>query len=85
MMQNESKIKVDLVEQDENDYLIFNFDRPIKLNINTCTNDDLKLIFCEVLKMIVSNKKKEFYLEIVPDYKKGLFIDVFTEYISVIN
>ena len=85
MIQDENKIRVDLKFEDENDYLIFNFDSPLKLNLNTCSNDDLKSIFCEVLKLIVDGNKKEFYLEIDQNYTKELFKDVFTEYIKIIN
>ena len=84
-MQEQNKIKVDLKVEGENDYLIFNFESPLKLNLNTCSNDDLKMIFCEVLKLIVNGEKKEFYLEIDPNYTKELFKDVFTEYIKIIN
>lgn len=58
MMREIDKITVNLKSEGENDYLIFNFTNPIKLNLNTCTNDDLKLIFCEVLKLIVDGNKK---------------------------
>lgn len=85
MMQETDKIIVDLKTEEENDYLIFNFDNPIKLNLNTCSNDDLKQIFCEVLKMIIEGNKKEFKLDIAQDYTKELFKDVFKEYIKIIN
>ena len=48
-------------------------------------NDDLKKVFCEVLKLIVQGNKKTFKLEISQDYTKELFKDVFTEYIKIIN
>lgn len=85
MMQEIEEITVNLKSEGENDYLIFNFTNPIKLNLNTCTNDDLKLIFCEVLKLIVDGNKKNFELEIDLDYTKELFKDVFSEYIKIIN
>ena len=85
MMQEIDKITVNLKSEGENDYLIFNFTNPIKLNLNICTNDDLKLIFCEVLKLIVDGNKKNFELEIDSDYTKELFKDVFSEYIKIIN
>lgn len=85
MMQEQDKIVVNLKNEDGNDFLIFNFDIPIKLNLNTCSNDDLKKIFCEVLKLIVQGNKKTFKLEISQDYTKELFKDVFTEYIKIIN
>ncbi|MBQ7105130.1 MAG: hypothetical protein IJN90_04665 [Bacilli bacterium] len=85
MMQETDKIVVDLKIEEENDFLIFNFDNPIKLNLNTCSNDDLKKVFCEVLKLIVEGNKKTFKLEVAQDYTKELFKDVFTEYIKIIN
>ena len=84
-MQEQDKIVVNLKNEDVNDFLIFNFDIPIKLNLNTCSNDDLKKVFCEVLKLIVQGNKKTFKLEISQDYTKELFKDVFTEYIKIIN
>lgn len=85
MMQEQDKIVVNLKNEDGNDFLIFNFDIPIKLNLNTCSNDDLKKVFCKVLKLIVQGNKKTFKLEISQDYTKELFKDVFTEYIKIIN
>ena len=85
MMQEQDKIVVNLKNEDGNDFLIFNFDIPIKLNLNKCSNDDLKKVFCEVLKLIVQGNKKTFKLEISQDYTKELFKDVFTEYIKIIN
>lgn len=85
MMLEQDKIVVNLKNEDGNDFLIFNFDSPIKLNLNTCSNDDLKKVFCEVLKLIVQGKKKTFKLETSQDYTKELFKDVFTEYIKIIN
>lgn len=85
MMQETDKIIVNLKTEEENDYLIFNFDNPIKLNLNTCSNDDLKRVFSEVLKMIIEGNKKEFKLDIDQNYTKELFKDVFNEYIRIIN
>ncbi len=85
MMQEQDKIVVNLNNEDGYDFLLFNFDFPIKLNLNTCSNDDLKKVFCEVLKLIVQGNKKTFKLEISQDYTKELFKDVFTEYIKIIN
>ena len=57
MMQETDKIIVTLKTEEENDYLIFNFDNPIKLNLNACSNDDLKQVFCKALKIIFKNNK----------------------------
>ena len=85
MTQETDKIIVNLKTEEENDYLIFNFNNPIKLNLNICSNDDLKQVFCEVLKMIIEENKKEFKLDIAQDYTKELFKDVFNEHIRIIN
>lgn len=87
MMQENDKIIVELKNSpdNENDILVFNFESPKTLNLNTCNNDDLKKIFSEVLKLIIQGNKKKFELKINDNYKKELFKDVFTEYIKIIN
>ena len=85
MMQETDKIIVTLKTEEENDYLIFNFDNPIKLNLNACSNDALGHVFWPDLKMIVEGNRKEFKLDIAQGYSKELFKDVFNEYIKIIN
>ena len=85
MMQETGEIIVNLKNEQENDYLIFNFENPIRLNLNTCSNENLKQVFCEVLKMIVDGNRKKFKLDIDQGYTKELFKDVFKEYIKIIN
>lgn len=87
MMQETNKIIVDLKNSIDgsNDILVFNFSKPITINLNSCNNEDLKNVFSEVLKLIVEGNKKIFELRIDENYKKELFKDVFMEYIKIIN
>ena len=62
----------------------FNFDNPVKINLNSSNNKDLKEMFEILLKELI-NKKFILELKIQEDYKIELYKDVCNEYINALN
>lgn len=83
-MNQDSIINVELKKEDDVDILEFQFDNPIKINLNNSTNNELKEMFEILLKELVK-RRFELRLVIQDTYKTELYKDVCTEYIKALN
>ncbi len=83
-MNQDNIIYVELKKEEELDILEFQFDTPIKINLNNSNNKDLKSMFAILLNELIKQPFK-LELKIQENYKTDLFIDVSTEYISALN
>lgn len=83
-MNQDNIIYVELKKEEELDILEFQFDTPIKINLNNSNNKDLKNMFTILLNELIKQPFK-LELKIQKNYKTDLFIDVSTEYISALN
>lgn len=86
---NQEKIKVVLRENDTKDVLVFYINEKtieehiIDLN-STKGQNDLKIVFSELLKKLEKNPV-ELELQIDEAYTRGLYKEVFSEYIKSLN
>ena len=83
-MNQDNVIKVELKKEDEVDILEFQFDNPVKINLNNSNNNDLKEMFEVILKELIK-KKFNLQLEVQENYKTVLYEDVCTEYINALS
>lgn len=83
-MNQDNIINVELKKEEDVDILEFQFNNPVKINLNNSNNNDLKGMFEILLKELI-NKKFELQLTIQDNYKTELYKDVCTEYISALN
>lgn len=83
-MNQDNIIDVELKKEDEIDILEFQFDNPVKINLNSSSNKDLKEMFEVLLKELI-NKKFTLKLKIQENYKTELYKDVCDEYINALN
>lgn len=83
-MNQDNVINVELKKEEEFDILEFQFENPVKINLNSSNNKEIKEMFEVLLKELI---KKKFILElkIQENYKTELYKDVCTEYISALN
>lgn len=83
-MNQDNIIYVELKKENELDILEFQFENPVKINLNNSNNRDLKEMFEVLLKELIK-KKFTLKLNVSNDYKTGLYIDVCNEYIYALN
>ncbi|MEI3395748.1 MAG: hypothetical protein V8R82_08740 [Clostridia bacterium] len=83
-MNQDNIINVELKKENEVDILEFQFDNPVKINLNNSNNKDLKEMFEVLLKELIK-KKFTLKLNVPSNYKTGLYIDVCNEYINALN
>lgn len=83
-MNQDNIIYVELKKEDESDVLEFQFENPVKINLNSTDNKDLKEMFEVLLKELI-NKKFVLKLKIQENYKTDLYKDVCNEYIKALN
>ncbi|MBP3802020.1 MAG: hypothetical protein J6I85_08410 [Clostridia bacterium] len=83
-MNQDNVINVELKKEKEFDILEFQFENPVKINLNSSNNKEIKEMFEMLLKELI---KKKFILElkIQENYKTDLYKDVCTEYIKALN
>lgn len=83
-MNQDNIINVELKKEEDVDILEFQFDNPVKINLNSSNNKDLKEMFEILLKELI---KKKFALElnVQDNYKTELYKDVCNEYINALN
>lgn len=83
-MNQDNIINVELKKEEDVDILEFQFDNPVKINLNSSNNKDLKEMFEILLKELI---KKKFVLElnVQDNYKTELYKDVCNEYIYALN
>lgn len=83
-MNQDNIINVELKKEEDIDILEFQFDNPVKINLNSSNNKDLKEMFEILLKELI---KKKFFLKlkIQDNYKIELYKDVCNEYINALN
>lgn len=85
---NQEVIDVKLFDDNGTDTLLFNIPGVkdgVSVNLNaTSGQKDLKIVFEKILKML-NSKDIELNLTIDEQYKKGLYKEVCTEYISDLN
>ena len=83
-MNQDNVINVELKKEEEFDILEFQFENPVKINLNSSNNKEIKEMFEVLLKELI---KKKFTLElkIQENYKTDLYKDVCTEYIYALN
>lgn len=82
-MNQDNIINVELKKEDI-DILEFQFDNPVKINLNSSNNKDLKEMFEILLKELIK-KKFVLKLKIQDNYKIELYKDVCNEYINALN
>lgn len=83
-MNQDNIINVELKKEEDVDILEFQFDNPVKINLNSSNNKDLKEIFEILLKELIK-KKFELKLNVQENYKTELYKDVCNEYINALN
>ena len=85
MNREEKIIKVHLETKGKDDFMCFEFEelKTVCLTNEECQND-LQEVFNMLLKELINHPVKLEYLENA-SYKKGLYIDVCTEYIKDLN
>lgn len=85
MNQEENKIKVYLVCEEEKDYLVFDFEESLKVNFNEESNqNELKEVFIRIFNEMTKSSIKLEYVD-KPEYKNNLYKDVCREYIKDLN
>ena len=83
-MNQDNIINVELKKEEDVDILEFQFDNPVKINLNSSNNKDLKEMFEILLKELIK-KKFELKLNVQENYKTELYKDVCNEYINALN
>ena len=71
-------------KEEDVDILEFQFDNPVKINLNSSNNKDLKEMFEILLKELIK-KKFALKLNVQNNYKTELYKDVCNEYINALN
>ena len=83
-MNQDNIINVELKKEEDVDILEFQFDNPVKINLNSSNNKDLKEMFEILLKELIK-KKFALKLNVQNNYKTELYKDVCNEYINALN
>ena len=83
-MNQDNIINVELKKEEDVDILEFQFDKPVKINLNSSNNKDLKEMFEILLKELIK-KKFALKLNVQNNYKTELYKDVCNEYINALN
>ena len=83
-MNQDNIINVELKKEEDVDILEFQFDNPVKINLNSSNNKDLKEMFEILLKELIK-KKFALKLNVQDNYKTELYKDVCNEYINALN
>lgn len=83
-MNQDNIINVELKKEEDVDILEFQFDNPVKINLNSSNNKDLKEMFEIFLKELIK-KKFALKLNVQDNYKTELYKDVCNEYINALN
>lgn len=83
-MNQDNIINVELKKEEDVDILEFQFDNPVKINLNSSNNKDLKEMFEILLKELIK-KKFALKLNVQNNYKTELYKDVCNEYINSLN
>lgn len=85
MNQEEKLIKVYLEEREKKDYLVFDFDEKKAVCLNSeQSQNELKAVFTVLLSELI-NHSITLEFENRPDYRAGLYIDVYKEYVKDLN
>ncbi len=79
------KINVKVDKIDEIDYMVFELDGNMNVNLNDeCGQNDLKKVFSILLNKLIKNDIELIYLE-NEDYNVNLYKDVCREYVKDLN
>lgn len=85
MNQEEKIINVYLECEENKDYLVFDFDEPLKVNFNEEANqNELKEVFIRILNEMTRETIKLVYID-KTEYKNNLYKDVCKEYVKDLN